>query len=195
MKDGLMKAAIATALALLFGPFIKPATRQTQDPNANSASSKPRANDKSVTTPAPQKTFDAGHKPKKIWTNDDVGSLKGGVSVVGGKTKTPVATAMTDDREEGENDLHAARVQQYRDAIEQCHSQIDQVDARIAQLKDFKGENTSPNGGINPNSKYNMVPPEGQVKQLEAKKKELEGKIGDLENQARKEGIDPGELR
>jgi len=36
---------------------------------------------------------------------------------------------------------------------------------------------------------------EDQVKQLEAKKKQLQGKIDDLENEARKSGIDPGKLR
>jgi uncharacterized protein (UPF0335 family) len=40
-----------------------------------------------------------------------------------------------------------------------------------------------------------MVPLEDQVKQLEAKKKQLQGQIDDLENEARKNGIDPGKLR
>ena len=69
------------------------------------------------------------------------------------------------------------------------------MDKRIAQLKNFKGENTSPSGGININQGYNMVPVEDQVKQLEEKKKQLEAKIEDTENEARKNGIDPGDLR
>ncbi len=40
-----------------------------------------------------------------------------------------------------------------------------------------------------------MVPLEEQVKQLEGKKKELQTNIEDLENEARKNGIEPGELR
>lgn len=86
-------------------------------------------------------------------------------------------------------------MRQYREAIDQLRTQIGEAEARIAQLKNFKADNGSPGGGINPNHEYNMVPPEEQVKQLEARKKELEAKIEDLENQARKEGIDPGELR
>jgi uncharacterized protein (UPF0335 family) len=62
-------------------------------------------------------------------------------------------------------------------------------------LKDFKGENSSPTGGINMNQGYDMVPVEDQVKQLEAKKKKLETQIEDVENEARKNGIDPGKLR
>jgi cell division protein FtsB len=40
-----------------------------------------------------------------------------------------------------------------------------------------------------------MIPLDEQVKQLEAKKKQLEANIEDMENQAKKEGIEPGELR
>ena len=40
-----------------------------------------------------------------------------------------------------------------------------------------------------------MVPLDEQEKQLEAKKKQLLAAIEDLENQAKKEGIEPGELR
>jgi uncharacterized protein (UPF0335 family) len=36
---------------------------------------------------------------------------------------------------------------------------------------------------------------EDQVKQLEDKKKQLQGKIEDVENEARKNGIDSGDLR
>jgi hypothetical protein len=62
-------------------------------------------------------------------------------------------------------------------------------------MKNFKADDGSPNGGINPHRNYNMVPLDEQEKQLEAKKKQLLATIEDLENQAKKEGIEPGELR
>ena len=40
-----------------------------------------------------------------------------------------------------------------------------------------------------------MLAPEEQMKLLEAKKKQWQDKIDDLEVQAKKEGIEPGELR
>ena len=40
-----------------------------------------------------------------------------------------------------------------------------------------------------------MVPLDEQVKHLEEKKKQLLANIEELENQAKKEGIEPGELR
>jgi hypothetical protein len=187
--------------ALLCVLGVVPASGQT--PSAGSTPATP------VTTPpAPaaktppstpaDKQPDAPKKPKKVWTNDEVGSLKGSVSVVGGKHAPGgqvVAENDEDAKEEGDANPRADRVRQYRDAIDQARTQIADADARIAKLKDFKGENVAPSGGINPSQTYNMVPPDEQVKQLETRKKQLEAKIEDLENQARKEGIDPGELR
>ena len=84
---------------------------------------------------------------------------------------------------------------QYRAAIGELRKKIDAADLRISQLKNFKAEDSSPSGGINPNRGYNMIPLDEQVKQLEAKKKLWQGNIDDVESQAKKEGIEPGELR
>ena len=173
-----------------------PVLAQTQDSTSASSggSSNAGAAAKTAVKNATDKKAADPSKPKKVWTNDDVGSLKGSVSVVGNKQSSGRRVEEEDQSGE-ESDSHAERVRQYRDAIEQLRNQIAQADARIAQLKDFKAENTTPSGGISLNRGYNMVPPEEQVKQLEERKKQCQAKIGDLENQARKEGIDPGELR
>ena len=92
-------------------------------------------------------------------------------------------------------DPRRGKILRYRARIRELQTKIDAGDQRIRQMKNFKAEDNSPNGGINPNGRYIMVPLDEQVKQLEAKKKQLEANIEDLENQARKEGIEPGELR
>jgi|SRR5579863_2375905 len=132
-----------------------------------------------------------GTKPKKVWTNEEVGSLQGTVSVVG--TNRPA------ERETGASastgDPRRSKILRYRAAIAELRKKIDAADQRIAQYKNFKADDSSPNGGINPNKGYSMVPLDEQVKQLEEKKKQLLANIEDLENQAKKEGIEPGELR
>jgi hypothetical protein len=135
-------------------------------------------------------------KPKKIWTNEEIGSVKGDVSVVCDSNSSPNKTADKRPSAGGAGDAHQQQVQGYRDRIQECQSQIDAIDdKRIAQLKNFKAENTAPSGGINPSQGYNMVPREDQVKQLEEKKKQLQSKIDDTEIEARKNGIDSGDLR
>jgi hypothetical protein len=167
---------------------------QIQDSASTASSSKAPAAAKTPSA-AEEKKPAEGTKPKKIWTNDELGSLKGDVSVVGtehaaeGRTQSPKneAGAATDPRR--------GKIQRYRAAIGELRKKIDAADQRISQLKNFKADDSSPSGGINPNRGYNMIPLDEQVKQLEAKKKQLEANIEDLENQARKEGIEPGELR
>jgi hypothetical protein len=135
-------------------------------------------------------------KPKKVWTNEEIGSVGGTISVVGDPNKTESAsTVQKETHESGADDLKTKQIEAYRDQVRQLKGQIDEADKRIAQLKNFKGENNSAAGGINPNQGYNMVPVEEQVKQLEEKKKQTQNKIEDVENDARKNGIESGDLR
>jgi hypothetical protein len=137
-------------------------------------------------------------KPKKVWTNDELKSVKTGVSVVGDANKSTAARHSHTQKDDEENDNpspHQQQVEEYRSQIRELRDRIEAVDKRIAQLKDFKGENTSASGGIDMHQKYNMVPPADQVKELEGAKKKLQAQIEEIENEARKSGIEPGELR
>jgi hypothetical protein len=170
-----------------------PCLAQSQDP-AGSPSTSARPAEPPANAQASASA--QSKKPKKVWTNEDIGSVKGSVSVVGdadsspekGGGKRPAAPSGTDN-------VRQREIENYRKQILQLQSRIDAADKRIAQLKNFKGENTSPSAGIDPNRGYNMVPVEEQVKQLEDKKKQWQGKIEDVENEARKNGIEPGDLR
>ena len=181
---------LGLGLVLLFAA--SPLLAQAQDKESG-ASNAPKSDTPAATAAA---TTAEKKKPKKVWTNEEIGSVGGTISVVGeqgapsnaGSTKKPAAA-------NGADQARQQQIDNYRNEIEQIHAQMDSIDKRIAQLKSFKGENTSPSGGININQGYNMVPVEDQVKQLEEKKKKLEAKIEDIEVEARKNGIDSGDLR
>ena len=137
-------------------------------------------------------------KPKKVWTNDELKSVKSGVSVVGEANKSTTTRhghARKDDEDNDNPSPHQQQVEEYRSQIRELRDRIEAVDKRVAQLKDFKAENTSASGGIDLHQKYNMEPVADQVKQLEDAKKKLQEQIDDIENDARKSGIEPGELR
>jgi len=171
---------------------------QTQDTTKkDSTDTKPAAApaDKSAPKQDAQATPEK-KKPKKVWTNEEVATLPGEISVLGDPNQGAESKGKPGhDASSGGGDSQQMQLDSYRKQISDLRSQIDAVDQRIAQLKDFKGENSSPTGGINMNQGYNMVPVEDQIKQLEAKKKKLLGQIDDVENEARKRGIDPGKLR
>jgi DNA-binding transcriptional MerR regulator len=136
-------------------------------------------------------------KPKKVWTNDELKSVKSGVSVVGDADKSGAryTYAREDDGENDKRDVRQQQLEECRNQIRELRERIDAVDKRIAQLKDFKADNTSASGGIDMHQRYNMVPLADQIKQLEDAKKKLQAQIEDIENEARKIGIKPGELR
>lgn len=177
----------------VFGMLAMPCLAQSQDSGGGSSST---ATPATPPVNAQANTSTETKKPKKVWTNDEIASVKGGVSVVGDpdpsfgkKGSGKPATAAN------ANQVRRMQIRNYREQILQYQAKIDAIEKRIAQLRNFKGENTSPSGGLNLNQNYNMVPIEDQVKQLEEKKKQLQTKIGDVENEARKNGIDSGELR
>ena len=163
---------------------------QTPESTSAAASSQATADPKTPSATGEKKPVD-GKKTKKVWTNEEVGSLPGTVSVVG--SNRPVERG-TEDSERAV-DPRRGKILRYRAAIAELRKRIDAADQRIAQYKNFKADDSSPNGGINPNKGYNMVPLDEQVRQLEEKKKQLVASIEELENQAKKEGIEPGELR
>ena len=165
-----------------------PSLAQSPDPNSNA---KPNAPDSSSpANPAAEKK-----KPKKVWTNDEIGKVSGGVSVVGDANASTNGSKRKPDDSNAPDETRQRQIDNYRKQLNQIQAQIADIDRRISQLKNFKGENTSPSGGININQGYNMVPIDDQVKQLEVKKKELQSKMDDVESDARKNGIDSDDLR
>jgi hypothetical protein len=198
-------SSVGLGLMLLFAASscLAQSQDQSQDKNngtaaTNAAKPDAAANSTPANPPAEKK------KQKKVWTNDEIGSVGGTVSVVGESTASSSTGSASSglNKKKTEPDANApaddARqrlIDNYRNQIADIHSQMDAIDERIAQLKSFKAENTDPTGGINPTQGYNMVPLEDQVKQLEEKKKKLDSKISDIEVEAEKNGIDPGDLR
>jgi hypothetical protein len=187
---------IRIAGPVLFGVFLAPAlafTRASQSANSaggQSASDAP----KPATDQAPQAT----KKPKKVWTNDEISTAggPGSISVVGNtdpdsKPSSKDSSLKTSPAERGRERLIA----NYRDRLHQLRNELESTEKKISDLRNFKAENTSASGGINMKQRYSMTPLEDQVKQLEERKKQLQSQIDAVEDQARKSGVEPGDLR
>jgi cytoskeletal protein RodZ len=183
----------------------KPAQSQTGASTPPATAATPQTSPAATTAQPPAKDQAGGpavqgadkKKPKRLWTNDEIKSVKNGVSVLGDTDKSAAQYTYVkeEDEENDGRDLHKQQVEECRSQIRDLRDRIEAVDKRIAQLKDFKAHNTSASGGINMHERYNMVPLADQVKQLEDAKKQLQAQIEDIENEARKNGIEPGELR
>jgi len=165
---------------------------QSSDPSAQTqtASSAPRATPASAnsasTAEAPRKK-----KPKKVWTEDNIATIGGTISVVGNAELSNVKSVSPNANGYKNAYLPAG----YRQQVLQLRAQIDQIDKEIADFRNYR-PNTSPSAsGMDPHLRYSATSPEERVKELEDKKKVLQEKIGAIEDAARKDGIEPGQLR
>ena len=125
--------------------------------------------------------------PKKVWTNEDV-HKDSSVSVVGDKRNQNYH--MTP-----QHPADAATVSRIRTNLEKLNAQLDNTNQKLTALKNFQAGEPSKDTGETSNSGINRVPVDQQIVKLEASKKKLETQIGDLLDEARKKGVDPGQLR
>ena len=192
-----MKFFVVTAAVLLCGGMsLRAGQSSNSGSQATSDTTKPTV--QASGTFAQTTTEKAKTKPKKVWTNDEISNVggNGAISVVGktggGDSNPPSDNFQKTAPGSVARDKQAAT---YRDRLHQLNNELEATDKKISQLRNFKADNTSASGGIDMNHGYSMTPVEDQVKQLEEKKKQIQAQIDAVEDQARKNGFEPGQLR
>jgi hypothetical protein len=141
----------------------------------------------------------AGKKPKKVWTNDEISNVggAGSISVVGKEADTNAKGSSKGNSSKSTRASSAKENQpdSYRSRLRQLHNQLETTEKQISDLRNFNGESTGTSGGVDMNRGYSRTSVEDQIKILEEKKKQIQAQIGDIEDEARKDGIEPGDLR
>jgi chaperonin cofactor prefoldin len=155
-----------------------PAAAQTTDPSAP-----PPAPKAQVATASTQ-----AKKPKRVLTNEDLSRTNGKISVVGDTQEQPKPAAPT------------AATPQYiasvRKQLEKLEKQLEEVSKQITDLKNFNaGEPSTNASGLQLDKSYQREPIEVQIRALQNKKRDLQSKIDTLYDEARKKGVEPGDLR
>lgn len=173
---------IARLLSPLFalGMLATPCLAQTQDPTPAQTSTSVAA--------APPTSTSASAPPKKVWTNDDIRGSRGGVSVIGDKRNQNSHLGSTQPAD-------TATASSIKKSLEKLQSQLDDVNMKLKSYKDFQDGEAVSKGERDLSKSYSRVPVDQQMVQLLDKKKQLESQIGDLLDEARKKGVDPGQLR
>lgn len=186
----MLRASPLSVVLLLFAALNCRAQSAGSD-TSSSQSSSPAAGTPSTQTQTPNKEKDKNaKKPKKVWTNEEVSGLNGPVSVVGD------ANAPTQAARRGTSaDPGNSAIARLKEELQKLHAQLEQTDKQINDLKKVSSGETNGSGGVQLHHGYNMVPIPDQLKQLEEKKKQIQARIDALEDDARKHGIEPGQLR
>ena len=161
--------------------FAIPGAAQTADPSSPTPASQ---------TQNPTASADA-KKPKKVLTNEDLSNSTGKISVVGNGQSDPGSKPKAAAPKTA-NPQYAVSV---RNQLEKLLKQIVDVDKQITDLKNFKaGEPTTNSSGVQLDKRYEREPVEVQIRALQDKKKDLQAKVDTLYDEARKKGVQSGEL-
>lgn len=180
----LLAAAAFCGAVLPLGAAAQSASSASSS-SAGSQSQVPAPSAQGQKTPAPAPS-DA-KTSKKVWTNEDLGGLNGPVSVVGNSKNSGKTSGAT-----MANPQYIANT---RKELQKLRSQIDDANKEIADLQNFLAGKTPTSSGYPINKGYGRIPPDQQIASLEAKKKDLQEKIDALLDEARKKGVQPGDLR
>jgi hypothetical protein len=192
-----MKLFVVTAAILLCSGM---SLRAGQSPNAGgqSNSDTAKAAAQSSGNSADTAADKSKNESKKVWTNEEITNVggEGAVSVVG-KAGGGNSNRSSNNSSKNNSGLSAKETQaaMYRDQLHKLNISLQSTEKKIAELRAFKGDNSSPSGGINVTQRYYMATVEDQVKQLEEKKKQIKAQIDAVEERARKNGFEPGLLR
>ncbi len=156
----------------------KPAP-QTQPPPAAASPAPPSAtkttagkDESGVTNPATNKK-----KPKKVWTDEEISSVGGKISIVGEQNSSNRSYRAPDSPRSRESQEATS----YRQRLAPLRRQIDDLDREIQEMKNAKGS-----------VRENI---ESQVQIREDKRKWIQAQINEIEEEARRRGIPPGDLR
>jgi hypothetical protein len=184
---GALVFLFATAPGPSYGQSTAPAPTATQQPAAASATPPP-ADPQGQAAPLPNA------KPSKVWTNDEIGALRGdrGVSVVGDHTPQKVSAASAKTKGYSQEKDPAW----YRNQLQPLQAEIEKLDAQIEKTKAFlNGEKV--NDQLSSTHAYYGVAgnPQDQLEKLEAKRDKDVAKLNDLLDRARHNDIPPGALR
>ncbi len=124
-------------------------------------------------------------KPKKVWTNDDV-KAAGSVSVIGDSRNQKYTMTKAAD---------AATVAKYRGALQKLQAQLSDTNKQLAAYQDFAEGKPASGAGVDVSHGYTRTPVNQQIAKLQDKKKQLEQQIDDLYDEARKNGVESGQLK
>lgn len=174
----MLRSICLSTLALLCMAFS--AAAQTTDPNTPPAS-KPQDS----TAPTEAK------KPKKVVTNEDLSNSTGKISVVGNGKDNPGNKPRT----AAPNTATPQYVESVRNQLEKLLKQIADLDKQIADLKNFSsGEPSTTASGVDLDKRLEREPIEVRIRALQDKKKDLRSKVDSLYDEARKKGVESGQL-
>ncbi len=137
-------------------------------------------------------------KEKKVWTNEDLEALRATVPL---SAPGPGAAAPAAAPAEGAPAAEAAPAGTgeaysrqndpawYRQRATSLRAELDRIDGEIRRLQNFKSNPSSGTTGLALGKDNLSLTPENQIEQLEARRRQVQQELDDLEAEARRKGF------
>jgi peptidoglycan hydrolase CwlO-like protein len=183
--------AIALTLCAAFTCFAQSQSTSSSPQQNPPAAQQPAQVDPS-SSPAPASSS-AGSpsdsaKPKRVWTDDDFSHAR---KLPGTANSKPFSKPQP-----GAKPADAAYISKTKKQLEKLQADISDLDKQIDQLRRFnEGETVGSSGAVKLTKSFSRDPIPVQIQELQDKKKQLEDQIDALLDEARKKGVEPGQLR
>jgi hypothetical protein len=206
MKNG--DRISATIFAVLLAAVVPAASgashgraQSSQDSQQSSspAQAQPEQKKTDATADAAKKPEKDKPKPKKVYTEEDMSSLKGGVSVVGDGTAGAGGTRQsTGNTKPGVTPMSGQDEDYWRGKARAILDAISATDQEIAKTKDeikkYGNDGFDAQSGRKDNVVY-IESRSGKLQQLEKRKADLEKKMDQLQEEGRKAGAESSWFR
>ena len=193
---------ITATLLISISVGVLRAANFAQDPTVSSRTqaSEPSPTATSAPMAAPAKA--SKPKPKRVWTNEDLGEVGGTISVVG-HSQSSVANKAAEPRQAksaspkpADGTVDAKTLAAVRQQLQKLQADLASVDQQLSDLKGFSKGDAKGTGTLSTNTfQYSTASVEDQLKQLQTKKANIQAAIDNLLDAARASGIEPGQLR
>jgi hypothetical protein len=130
---------------------------------------------------------------KRVWTNDDLQHLAARLLA-----NTPASPSSNESPQTTPAEKHYVRAKDAKWYVSQqkpLQTQIDDIDSQLRRLRQARKDGRGTTGAVALDQDAEGVTTDAQIQILEQRRKKLLLQIDGLENQARRNGVDPGDVR
>lgn len=139
------------------------------------------------------------NQAKKVWTNDDMDSLRarGLISIVGQEVPAATAESATAPSEPASYSLRLEDPEWYAETAADLQAELDKREAELieAQTNIARAKDRITQSGIAMDKENVGITPAAGVAILESQVREVQSQLDELSDLAHQNGIDPGVLR
>lgn len=131
--------------------------------------------------------------PRKVWTNEDLEHL-----AARPLANTPASPASDESPQASPVEKHYVRAKDakwYVSQLKPLQTQVEQIDKQLRSLRQARKDGRGTTGAVALDQDAEGVTTDAQIQVLEQRRKQLLLKIDDLEDQSRRNGLDPGAVR